>query len=153
MTSVSGCVDSYPDTEFANAKAEGYQVAMVQANDGELITLPHAVLEHAGELERCLQTRHPTAVICGDSSAYRGCMSFLRELSYSVPDDISVLCLGIDNVDDSWSPRPTHFDSDLPRLGQIAVRLLLDKRSGAVSDTQHILVTCEFVEGETTRFA
>ncbi len=91
----------------------------------------------------------PTAVVSMDDPLSIGLIGFLRALSLSVPQDVSILSFNNTQAGQYASPALTSVDVDPALLGVHAMELLLDILQGTVTAPTHIEVPFQLIERDS----
>ncbi|MEM6823313.1 MAG: LacI family DNA-binding transcriptional regulator [Verrucomicrobiota bacterium] len=93
----------------------------------------------------------PTALYCHNDHCAMGAMAALREHSFRVPEDISII--GTDNIDVSsfTSPRLTTIDLKPSEIAREAVALLMERLDNPKRPLRHSMITPEFISRESVQ--
>lgn len=142
-------VDHRPNTEASQDKLAGCQRAIAGVDGAHLLILDHALIER-GEVISKAQQHGVTAFLARDMFVMRDLMENLQTAGLHVPTDVSVLALGGGSPSLLPGIRPSRVRIDRERVGQLAVQVLINRIQGKISGTQHILVACDFIAGDTT---
>lgn len=119
-----------PDHPSIIERRLSYQQTMQRHHLKPTIVIPDCLSHEDGQwgvVELLHQAPETTAIICSNDEQAVGALRKLRELGYTVPDDISVV--GFDNINmvQFTTPPITTIDVDRITLGQVAVQVLLDR--------------------------
>lgn len=138
--------------DSARAKLHGFRQTL--AKDG--ITLPDEYvgrgrfgMEHARDQARRMLALPdpPTAIFAASDTEAIGVLSAAREHGLSVPGDLAVM--GCDDIEMAEFMGLTTINTQLKRLGQLAVELLLAQIADAAVPRQRIDVSLSITERET----
>lgn len=142
-------VDHRPDTEASQDKLAGCQRTIAGVDGARLLILDHALVKRGEAVNTALQ-HGVTAFLARDMFVMRELMDNLQAAGLNVPSDVSVLMLGGGSPSLLPGIKPSRVRIDRERVGQLAVQVLINRIQGKNSGTQHIMVECEFIAGETT---
>lgn len=123
-----------PAVTSGHERLAGYRLAMEEAGAGF-----HQDLVFQGPLEPSSGARaaawllarpqrlRPTAVLVTNHEAALGLLPALRERGVLIPQRLSVLCYEDADMLRWWQPAITVMDNNAARMGELAVRILLDR--------------------------
>jgi DNA-binding LacI/PurR family transcriptional regulator len=91
----------------------------------------------------CLLERYPevSGIFATHSRDYVGIMRALREKGLQVPEDCSVVAIAPETFTEITVPRLTAIDLPLAGMGQTAMKMLLDRLEGRITEPQVLLYT------------
>lgn len=119
-----------PDHSSIVERREGYEEAMRQHDLPPLIVTPSCLSHEDGQwgiIELLRTAPQTTAIICSNDEQAVGALRKLRELGYTVPDDVSLIGFDDINMVQFTTPPITTTCVDRITMGQIAVQLMLDR--------------------------
>lgn len=92
----------------------------------------------------------PTAIFCGNDETAIGAMLRLKQLGYSVPQDVSII--GFDDLERSAVQSPPLTTIRQPRfeIGTAAMTLLLDTIAGKILQQPHVILPVELILRSST---
>lgn len=95
------------------------------------------------------QSKGITALFCANDMTAIGAMRALKEDGYRIPDDISII--GIDDIPTSqyMSPALTTVHIPIEELGNMTVKLLIDRIEGKHNLPLKVFLPFSIVERET----
>lgn len=119
-------------------RLEGYQRALLAAgcptHPGLVVAGPFTAgtgrdaVDHWMSLPRA---RRPTAVLVANHESAYGVLPRLRELSVSIPNDMSVVCYEDAPIMQWWWPALTVVDNQPAEMAELVARLLMQRVTGA----------------------
>ncbi len=116
-----------------------YKVEVVLSSEGG----------YAGARKIMSQSKGITALFCANDMTAIGAMRALKEDGYRIPDDISII--GIDDIPTSqyMSPALTTVHIPIEELGNMTVKLLIDRIEGKHNLPLKVFLPFSIVERET----
>jgi len=138
----------------SRGRRDGYERAMRRHGLEDHIRLVEGAFTEAGghaAMKEIIATEDPpTAVFVANDFAAVGALDAIDESGLAVPGDISIA--GYDNVSLARIGRISLTTVDQPRaeMGEIAVRLLLERLEGGRNEARHIVVAPHLVVRSTT---
>ncbi|MCR4402338.1 MAG: LacI family transcriptional regulator [Firmicutes bacterium] len=151
-----GCLRGPTHLPTSKHRAEGFVTAM---NDSGLEVVPGWVLNCDFSLESGFEAGMrlakmsglPSAVFAVNDLAAIGFMQALESSGIKVPDDISVV--GFDDVPLSRlvKPKLTTVAQPVRRMGEVAVKLLLQRISGRGRQVKRVVLPTELIIRESVR--
>ena len=144
--------------EFYNSSCQGYKRALLESDITPEEAWMHGGTDEKESIAKCAavigdKTRDITAVLCATDVIAVTLMKQLTEMGVSVPNDISVC--GMDDVLIAryCTPSLTTIEIDKRKMGEEAIRLLLDMIDGDVpSEGQNVCIRGEkVVERDSVR--
>ncbi|MEP1209247.1 MAG: LacI family DNA-binding transcriptional regulator [Rhizobiaceae bacterium] len=148
-----GTITGEPFMECASSRTIGYRNALASAD------LPYAeelVVEgdwlpssgYRGTQKLMSLPNPPTAIFCQNDRMAIGCYEALKELGYSIPDDISVIGFDDDELARHLSPPLTSMNLPTRSLGRWVIEHLFHGHPG---QSRHPLtkLECELVERDS----
>lgn len=95
----------------------------------------------------------PTAICCGNYAVSLGVIKALERCHYRIPEDVSVI--GFDELPASTSSllnfQFSHIKVMHSRMAHLAIERLIGKILGDTEETVKIVVSCEFVAGDSVK--
>jgi LacI family transcriptional regulator len=151
-----GLLAGRPDLESARLREQGFRTALAAAGiefDENLVRVGEYELEAAAEPARQLLMLDdpPTAIFAANDLSAIETMRVAQSLGRSVPDDVSVI--GFDNIPESalTDPPLTTIDQSIQKMGEEAVRLLIDLIEGTVDRPVQITLPTRLVVRRSCR--
>lgn len=151
-----GFLAGRPDLESARLREQGYRQALGQAGigfDPELVRVGGYALEStAGPARELLEMRErPTAIFAANDLSAIATMQVARDLTLSIPDDLSVI--GFDNIPESalTDPPLTTIDQSIQGMGFEAAKLLVRLIDEPDSEPVHLTLPTELVIRQSCR--
>lgn len=136
--------------EATEDKLEGCQ-ATVADTEAQLIMISGPVFGAPAHLPQTLIEDDITALVCRDyHSTFVSSMELLEANRLRVPQDISVLTLTPPARTIENRVVPTFVQLDRRTVGKEATRLLIQRLQQETPASNHVLVPCQLVIGETT---
>ena len=89
----------------------------------------------------------PTALVCFDGGPAQAALQAIREAGLRCPEDISLITRGEAMVD---GRQVTCLVADVERMGQLAVKLLVERMHGQRHEAVRLAIVSRLVLGETT---
>lgn len=143
-----------------DARLNGYRFAMARAGlppieiAGAISPWPEKPGEGIAELRDWLKSDHAndvTALVAMNDESAIGVLHTIQDCGLSVPDDLSVV--GFDDIASAQIVRPALSTCHVPRerLGQLGVRLLLERALNPAEPAQAVLLGTTFIERASTR--
>ena len=118
-------------------RLEGYQQALQEAGleRRERLEVPGPFLASTGReavdaLFALPASQRPTGLLIANHESAYGALPRLRELSVSIPDELSVICYEDAPIMAGWWPALTVVDNRPAEMAQLVSALLLDRISG-----------------------
>lgn len=144
-----------PDYAFptSDRRLSGYRAAILLAG----LTLPpervaltrHSIENARGATHRLLELENPpTAIFCASDIQALGALQAARERGLEVPRDLAIV--GFDDIDIAAYMGLTTIRQHLEESGRRAVELLMSRLTDPERPTQHVRLSLELVERETT---
>jgi len=101
-------------------------------------------------MQEILDSRHPTAVICGNDYMAAGAVKAIHERGYKVPDDFSVT--GFDNSTVAKIVEPSLTTVSMPvfKAGQLATERLIEQLNSTDNLISREVLPCEIIIGSST---
>ena len=151
-----GFLAGRPDLESARLREQGYRRALEAAGiafDPGLVRVGGYRAETAHDAARELLSLapRPTAIFAANDVSAIETIAVARSLGIAVPDDLSVI--GFDNVPESalCVPPLTTVDQSIQRLGQEAVRMLIDLIDHPDSRPSQVVLPTRLIERGSCR--
>ena len=96
------------------------------------------------------QKEPPTAIVCANDYLAIGCIKYLTQNNYKVPDDIAVV--GHDGVQLAFlfDPSITTHAMPIPEMCKTAVDMLVNKIERPHSKNRQAIFTTRLIEGRST---
>jgi DNA-binding LacI/PurR family transcriptional regulator len=140
------------DVEAQQDKLRGAQQA-VESTDANLVILPEWETLSESELVQLLRQQGLTALLCSAQNVFCSTLDILHGASIQVPQAVSLVCLTNCDPCSSLHVEPTYVDMNQPEVGKVAMRRLIMKLNGALTEPRHVYLPCRFVVGHTTGLA
>lgn len=126
-----------PSVTSGRERLQGYRQALASAGrpvtDELVVSGPFAAGTGRDAVDALLSlplSRRPTGLLVANHEAAYGALPRLRELSVSVPNDLSVVCYEDAPIMAGWWPAVTVVDNRPDLMAQLISTLLLDRISG-----------------------
>jgi LacI family transcriptional regulator len=123
-------------------RLEGYQRALLgsgkRAPDELVVAGPFTTQTGRDAVDRWMRlprTRRPTALLVANHESAYGVLPRLRELSMSIPDEISVVCYEDAPIMQWWSPPITVVDNRPAEMAELVAQLLIQQVAAAGAPT------------------
>ena len=139
-----------PDVEATEDKLIGCQRAVDEEIGSRLSLLADACLSDPKQLVQQIAQLDLTALICHDMHMFSHVMDMLESQNIHIPDDISIVALEDGDGRIPCAVPPTHVRLSKQRIGENAVRILVNRLKGEVDRPQQIRIPCDLIVGETT---
>lgn len=127
----------------ARERLAGYLRALKDADlpvEQRLMAVSQSTVEYAidATIRLFSQENRPTALFTVDSLMTKGALLALRSMGLSIPHDVSLV--GFDDFDLATftDPQITVVSQPVGQIGPLAVKLILDRISGADTPPQHV---------------
>lgn len=140
-----------PDAEATEDKLAGCQRAIDEVEDSRLHLLADNCLDDPGRLVQQLDHHNITALICHDMHLFGNVFALLESQGIHVPHDVSMVALEDGDGQISCVIPPTYVRLSKQRIGEHAVRILLDRLQEDMERPQQIRIPCDLILGETTK--
>jgi LacI family transcriptional regulator len=151
-----GFLAGRPDLESARLREQGYRRALEGAGiafDPDLVRVGgyRAETAHDAAQELLSLAPRPTAIFAANDVSAIETIAVARSVGLAVPDDLSVI--GFDNVPESalCVPPLTTVDQSIQRLGQEAVRMLIDLIDHPDSRPSQVVLPTRLIERGSCR--
>jgi DNA-binding LacI/PurR family transcriptional regulator len=131
-------------------KLIGFQQAMSDRPDVELLAIQLADFESPDDCLDAIRRRQITALMCDDRLIFEEIMALLHKHEWRVPEQLSVISLTTANHSLPYTLEPTHLQLNQHRAGEVAARILVTRINREVDGPQQMVLPCRFVPGETT---
>lgn len=128
----------------------GCREAVATEPNAELLLCDEAILASASDLQAALSSMQTTALLVGTGEMMLRTLGLLNTLGIHVPLDLSVVSLGDSAEAANLGIRCSEVRLNRQLVGEAAIRLLVQKIEGTEQETQHLLIPCEFIVGETS---
>ncbi|QFU77337.1 LacI family transcriptional regulator [Halioglobus maricola] len=138
-------------------RLQGYRDAMADAglevDERCIVHSEYSLAGGEGSAESLLMLRdRPTAIFCGSDEIAIGCMYKMREMGFTVPDDISVI--GVDDIrfGKYFEPPLTTVAQPASELGETCAKLLMHLlKDKELPQNEYVLPHKLVVRGSTRR--
>ncbi|TXK84369.1 LacI family DNA-binding transcriptional regulator [Paenibacillus sp. N3.4] len=137
----------------ARERKRGYVQAMAEAELAPTVISTNEFNIRSGFdcVKTCLQHGlRPTAVFAGEDGLALGAMDAFRDEGYRIPQDVSIVGFDDQYFAKSIHPRLTTIRQPMEKLGQEAVRILLDMIDGSSKRIKSVCLKPELIVREST---
>lgn len=145
-----GLIGFRSDTETAEDRLYGCQQALNEEPDAAMILLEENCLTNPAELIQQINTQSVTGLLCHDMHVYHQVMEILKQAGIRVPQDLSLVALEDGDGQVSLERQPTHVRLSKQRIGEHAIRILVNRLKGVTDEPQQVRIPCELIIGDTT---
>ncbi len=142
-----GVVCGPPSVTSGRERLDGYRRALLAARctaPAELVVAgPFTAQTGRDAVDTLLalpRARRPTALLVANHESAYGLLPRLRELSVSIPSEVSVVCFEDAPIMRWWSPGITVVDNQPARMAELVADLLMKKIAGETISTSRPVV-------------
>lgn len=148
---IQGTITSNPSKE----RVRGYKEAMREAGNenniriaGNEFSIQNGYLETKLLLE---SSDPPTAIFTLSNTITLGALKAIREASFKIPDDISLISFDNFNYMDFLEPPITRISQPTDDMGMLATKILFDRIETCPSSTSQLKLSPALISGESIR--
>ncbi|GGA11826.1 LacI family transcriptional regulator [Paenibacillus marchantiophytorum] len=137
----------------ARDRRRGYEQAMAEADLAPTVIMAEQFDIRCGfdSVKTCLEHGlKPTAVFAGEDGLALGAMDAFRDEGYHIPRDISIVGYDDQYFAKAIHPRLTTIRQPMEKLGQEAVRILLEMIDGSSKRSKSVCLTPALIVREST---
>lgn len=145
-----GLIAGHPQLNSARERFDGYRAALQQHNlsyDESLVIEGDYTTQggYAGARQLLELSQRPTAIFATNDLSAFGVLDALHEAGMHIPEDISVM--GFDDIPlaSLTYPKLTTVQQPLVQIGQVAVRLLLERLGNPAKEARRVTLSTELV--------
>lgn len=140
---------------ISNQRLKGFKKGMIHHKEYitcENIGYTNNTQEGAYEVTRTMLQKlpKPQAIVCENNLLALGVVNALRDLSFSIPDDIGLLTFDIYPYSKIITPQPTVIDINMYDIGIQAGRMMLHKLENPRLMVQSFTALPTLIQGQTT---
>ena len=140
---------------ISNQRLKGFKKGMIHHKEyitRENIGYTNNTQEGAYEVTRTMLQKlpKPQAIVCENNLLALGVVNALRDLSFSIPDDIGLLTFDIYPYSKIITPQPTVIDINMYDIGIQAGRMMLHKLENPRLMVQSFTALPTLIQGQTT---